>query len=198
MTHVGPAPLGVSAPSTGGASFVEWGACSPAQCWAAAITFVCFLRSVPPLAYRRLHRGRTQGSPPKSFASLAVFWAMAAQIAPSFMVGGYVAGRMRSRWHETTEHEVEFRDGLHTASSSGPLARGHRCRIVRIGSRDCGKDRRPDRRRGDRLGGRFHERPDGRATGYDDTAYNGRSSWLCYHTGDGISHSHTSRSHGRR
>ena len=28
------------------------------------------------------------------------------------MAGGYVAGRMRSRWHETG-HEVEFRDGLH-------------------------------------------------------------------------------------
>jgi hypothetical protein len=28
------------------------------------------------------------------------------------MVGGYVAGRMRSRWHETG-HEADFRDGLH-------------------------------------------------------------------------------------
>jgi hypothetical protein len=37
---------------------------------------------------------------------------MATQIG-AFMVGGYVAGRMRSRWHEPTEHEVEFRDGLH-------------------------------------------------------------------------------------
>ena len=27
--------------------------------------------------------------------------------------GGYVAGRMRSRWGETNKHEVEFRDGLH-------------------------------------------------------------------------------------
>ena len=28
------------------------------------------------------------------------------------MAGGYVAGRMRSRWHEAG-HEAEFRDGLH-------------------------------------------------------------------------------------
>jgi hypothetical protein len=28
------------------------------------------------------------------------------------MAGGYVAGRMRSRWHETG-HEADFRDGLH-------------------------------------------------------------------------------------
>jgi hypothetical protein len=38
---------------------------------------------------------------------------MAQQIG-SVMVGGYVAGRMRSRWYETG-HEAEFRDGLHGA-----------------------------------------------------------------------------------
>lgn len=52
------------------------------------------------------------GASPKTIASLAVFWTMAQQIGAA-MVGGYVAGRMRSRWGETTEHEVEFRDGLH-------------------------------------------------------------------------------------
>jgi hypothetical protein len=38
---------------------------------------------------------------------------MAQQIG-SVMAGGYVAGRMRSRWHEGG-HEAEFRDGLHGA-----------------------------------------------------------------------------------
>jgi hypothetical protein len=38
---------------------------------------------------------------------------MAQQIG-SIMLGGYVAGRMRSRWHEPG-HEAEFRDGLHGA-----------------------------------------------------------------------------------
>jgi len=47
----------------------------------------------------------------KVLASIAVFWAMAQQIG-AFMAGGYVAGRMRSRWHETG-HEADFRDGLH-------------------------------------------------------------------------------------
>jgi len=47
----------------------------------------------------------------KVIASIAVFWAMAQQIG-AFMAGGYVAGRMRSRWHETG-HEADFRDGLH-------------------------------------------------------------------------------------
>jgi hypothetical protein len=46
-------------------------------------------------------------------ASLAVFWVMAQQIG-SVMAGAYVAGRMRSRWHETG-HDADFRDGLHGA-----------------------------------------------------------------------------------
>jgi hypothetical protein len=49
----------------------------------------------------------------KVIASLAVFWTMAQQIG-AVMVGGYIAGRMRSRWYETG-HEAEFRDGLHGA-----------------------------------------------------------------------------------
>jgi hypothetical protein len=48
----------------------------------------------------------------KGIASLAIFWAMAQQIR-SFMVGDYVAGRMRSQWHDATQHEAEFRDDLH-------------------------------------------------------------------------------------
>ena len=31
----------------------------------------------------------------------------------AYGLGGYVAGRMRSRWHEVNQDEVEFRDGLH-------------------------------------------------------------------------------------
>jgi hypothetical protein len=45
-------------------------------------------------------------------ASLAIFWIMAQQIA-TFIAGGYVAGRLRSRWHEAAQDEVAFRDGLH-------------------------------------------------------------------------------------
>jgi hypothetical protein len=48
----------------------------------------------------------------KVLASIAVFWIFAQQIG-AFMAGGYAAGRMRSRWHESTQHEVDFRDGLH-------------------------------------------------------------------------------------
>lgn len=52
------------------------------------------------------------GLPAKVVAALAVFWAMASQIG-SFLAGGYIAGRMRSRWSDAPPHEVEFRDGVH-------------------------------------------------------------------------------------
>jgi hypothetical protein len=47
----------------------------------------------------------------KVIASIAVFWVLAQQIG-SLMIGGYVAGRMRTRWSEAGD-EAEFRDGLH-------------------------------------------------------------------------------------
>jgi hypothetical protein len=49
----------------------------------------------------------------KAIAALAVFWALAQQIG-ALMVGGYVAGRMGSRWYEAG-HQARFRDGLHGA-----------------------------------------------------------------------------------
>jgi hypothetical protein len=49
---------------------------------------------------------------PQVVATLAVLWALVQQIG-AFMVGGYIAGRMRTRWSEAAQHEVEFRDGLH-------------------------------------------------------------------------------------
>jgi hypothetical protein len=109
--------VGSSAPSaprvgtTAGTSFVEWGAVLAGGAMAAAISFVLLsFGSAIGLSFVSPWAGT--GASAKVIASLAVFWTMAQQIG-AFMVGGYVAGRMRSRWGETTEHEVEFRDGLH-------------------------------------------------------------------------------------
>jgi hypothetical protein len=45
--------------------------------------------------------------------ALAVaWWAIAVQIG-SFAAGGYLAGRMRSRWGESTTEEGQFRDSAH-------------------------------------------------------------------------------------
>jgi hypothetical protein len=48
----------------------------------------------------------------KLAGSIAAFWAIAVPII-SFLVGGYLAGRMRAAWDETRAEEVEFRDGVH-------------------------------------------------------------------------------------
>ena len=110
MTHVGPAPISSSAVSTDGASFVEWGAVLAGAALAAAISFV-LLSFGAGIGLSATSPWPNSGASAKVIASIAVFWAMAQQIG-AFMVGGYVAGRMRSRWHEAG-HEVEFRDGLH-------------------------------------------------------------------------------------
>jgi len=108
MTHVGPAP--VSAVSTPGSSFVEWGAVLAGAVLAAAISFV-LLTFGTAIGLSATSPWPNSGVSAKVIASIAVFWAMAQQIG-AFMAGGYVAGRMRSRWHETG-HEADFRDGLH-------------------------------------------------------------------------------------
>jgi hypothetical protein len=110
MAHVGPAPLGSSATATAGASFVEWGAVLAGAVLAAAISFV-LLTFGTAIGLSATSPWPNSGASAKVIASIAVFWAMAQQIG-AFMAGGYVAGRMRSRWHEAG-HEVEFRDGLH-------------------------------------------------------------------------------------
>ena len=110
MTQVG-APV-ASRVETGGLSFVEWGAVFAGAVLAAALSFV-LLTFGAAIGLSAVSPWPNSGMSAKVIASIAVFWAMAQQIG-SIMVGGYVAGRMRSRWHEPG-HEADFRDGLHGA-----------------------------------------------------------------------------------
>ncbi len=107
MTHTGPAP----AVATRTSSFVDWGAVLAGAFLAAALSFV-LLTFGTAIGLSATSPWPGSGMSAKVLASLAVFWVMAQQIG-AFMVGGYVAGRMRSRWHEVNQDEVEFRDGLH-------------------------------------------------------------------------------------
>ncbi len=111
MTNVGPAPTTSAATTTAAASFVEWGAVLAGAFLAAAISFV-LLTFGTAIGLSATSPWPNSGAAAKVIASLAVLWTMMQQIG-AFMAGGYVAGRMRSRWHEPTQHEVEFRDGLH-------------------------------------------------------------------------------------
>ena len=110
MTQVG-APV-VARTETAGLSFVEWGAVFAGAVLAAALSFV-LLTFGAAIGLSATSPWPNSGLSAKVIASIAVFWALAQQIG-SIMVGGYVAGRMRSRWHEPG-HEAEFRDGLHGA-----------------------------------------------------------------------------------
>jgi hypothetical protein len=110
MTQVG-SPI---APRTDtvGLSYVEWGAVFAGAVLAAALSFVLLTFGVA-IGLSATSPWPGSGLSAKVIASVAVFWTMAQQIG-SVMAGGYVAGRMRSRWYESG-HEAEFRDGLHGA-----------------------------------------------------------------------------------
>ena len=99
MTHVGPAPASSSTAVVPGTSFVEWGAVLAGAVLAAAISFV-LLTFGAAIGLSATSPWPNSGVSAKVLASIAVFWAMVQQIG-AFMAGGYVAGRMRSRWHET-------------------------------------------------------------------------------------------------
>jgi hypothetical protein len=103
-------PVGTS-PIHAKISFIEWGPVLAGAFLAAALSFV-LLTFGTAIGLSATSPWPGSGVSAKVLASLAVFWVMAQQIG-AFMVGGYVAGRMRSRWHEANQDEVEFRDGLH-------------------------------------------------------------------------------------
>jgi hypothetical protein len=91
-------------------NFVEWSAVLAGAVLAAALSFV-FLTFGAAIGLSATSPWPNSGVSVKVVASLAIFWALAQQIG-SLMAGGYVAGRMRTRWYEAG-HEAEFRDGLH-------------------------------------------------------------------------------------
>jgi hypothetical protein len=114
MTHVGPSPTAsASVRAPAGASFVEWSAVFAGAVLAAALSFV-FLTFGTAIGLSFTSPWPNSGASAKFIAAVAILWVMIQQIG-AFMAGGYVAGRLRSRWHETTEHEIEFRDGVHGA-----------------------------------------------------------------------------------
>lgn len=111
MTHVGPAPGTPGAVIQSNPSFVEWGAVLAGAVLAAALSFV-LLTFGTAIGLSATSPWPNSGVSTKVLAGVAVFWVMAQQIA-TFMVGGYVAGRLRSRWTDANQDEAEFRDGLH-------------------------------------------------------------------------------------
>ena len=95
-------------PTTG---YIEWGAVVAGGAMAAAISFV-LLTFGAAIGFSMTSPWEGSGVSAKTAGGLAVFWTVAQQIG-ALLIGGYVAGRMRSQWVDTSADNVEFRDGLH-------------------------------------------------------------------------------------
>lgn len=100
----------VTTPVRAGTSYVEWSPVFAGALAASAISFVLLtaggaigLSLISPYAAE---------SHTKTAAWIAVFWSVAVPIL-AFLIGGYIAGRLRSAWGEATLDEVQFRDGMH-------------------------------------------------------------------------------------
>ncbi len=114
MTGLGPTrtePAASVVPTGALPSFIEWGPVFAGAVFAAALSFV-LLTFGTAIGLSATSPWPNSGLPARVIASLAIFWIMAQQIG-TFMAGGYVAGRLRSRWHEPAQDEVAFRDGRH-------------------------------------------------------------------------------------
>ena len=93
-----------------GTSYVEWGPIFAGAVAAAALSSVLLTAGAAVgLSLVSPYPSQSYG---KSAASLATGWALATTIG-SFLVGGYIAGRLRRTWPDANAQEVEFRDGVH-------------------------------------------------------------------------------------
>ncbi len=95
------------------AGYITWGAAIAGALIASALSFV-MLTFGSAVGLSLVSPWTSTASSAKWAGALAVFWIVAQQIG-SFLAGGYVAGRMRSRWQEAKPDEIEFRDGIHGA-----------------------------------------------------------------------------------
>lgn len=104
-------PLGTAAVETSPAYYVDWCAIAAGAVVASAVAIILFtfgtaigLSMVSPYEGEGVSRA-------VYLATLGLWTAWV--IISSFMAGGYLAGRLRRRTGDGTEHEVEVRDGAH-------------------------------------------------------------------------------------
>jgi hypothetical protein len=100
----------VVVPARPGTSYVEWSPVVAGALAASAISLVLLTAGAAiGLSLVSPYESESYG---RLAASVAVFWAVAVPIL-SFLVGGYIAGSMRSAWDAAASDEVQFRDGIH-------------------------------------------------------------------------------------
>ena len=91
-------------------SHVEWGPVFAGALAAAALSFV--LLSAAASLGLSLISAYPSHSYAKTGGTVAALWSLIVTIG-SFLLGGYIAGRLRSSWREGGADEVAFRDGIH-------------------------------------------------------------------------------------
>ena len=91
-------------------SHVEWGPVFAGALAAAALSFVLLSAAASlGLSLISAYPGHSYA---KTGGTLAALWSLVVTIG-SFLLGGYIAGRLRSSWREASADEVAFRDGMH-------------------------------------------------------------------------------------
>ncbi len=111
MVDVNPA-VAVPAPApVAHYSHMDWAAVIAGAVMAAAVSFVLFaFGSTIGLSLTSPFRG--EGVTSMAMAIGLALWILIVS-AGSFAIGGYLAGRMRSRSYDSTPHEVSVRDSIH-------------------------------------------------------------------------------------
>jgi hypothetical protein len=106
------APAGVAAMSAQGAlSAVSWGAVAAGATAAAALSLILLILGTG-LGLSSVSPWSQSGVSATAFGLSTILWLTFTQIIASGM-GGYLAGRLRSRWLSTATDEVYFRDTAH-------------------------------------------------------------------------------------
>ncbi len=105
--------LANSNPGTGlsGASAVSWGAITAGAAAAASLSLILLILGVG-LGLSSVSPWSREGISAASFGVSTIVWLMLTQLLASAM-GGYLAGRLRSKWMDTQTDEIYFRDTAH-------------------------------------------------------------------------------------
>ncbi len=90
---------------------VSWGAILAGGAAAAALSLVLMILGTG-LGFAVVSPWRSQGMSATAFGVSTIIWITFTQLAAS-AVGGYLAGRLRTKWSDTARDEVHFRDTAH-------------------------------------------------------------------------------------
>lgn len=112
------ASLGTATPSrVASPSHVDWGAVLAGAVLATAVGLILMTFGAA-LGLSATSPYEGEGLNPALYVFAAGVWVLWVQLV-AFSIGGYVTARLRARYGDATEHEVDVRDGLHGILSWG-------------------------------------------------------------------------------